>query len=220
METNEIKLVEMTPEQAAEFEQFKMDKAQKDLVNQQLAERKKYKGMIDEYINTVYPKIQECSKRLSEVKKEIIETFQTAIKLKSELFSVKEEQRSHTFSNNDGTIRIMVGNYTTDGYADTATEGIAIVKEVVSSLAKDPESQALVTGILKLISKDQKGNLKPSRVIQLKQMALELSNKRLIEGVSIIEEAYKPQISKLFIRAEYKDEDMAWVNIPLGITEA
>jgi len=220
MENNGIKLVEMTPEQAAEFEAFKMDKELKEKTKQQLNEREKYKIMIDDYISGVFPNLQTCSKTIANVKREVIDTFKAAIELKTELFNVKDEQRSHTFTHRNGTMRIMVGNYTADGYADTVNEGVAIVKEIVSSLAKDEQSQALTTAILKLLSKDQKGSLKPSRVLQLKQMAIQLHNDRLSEAVTIIEEAYQPTISKTFIRAEMKNADGAWVNVPLGITEA
>ncbi|MGC8825367.1 MAG: DUF3164 family protein, partial [Bacteroidales bacterium] len=109
---------------------------------------------------------------------------------------------------------------TTDAYRDTVNEGIAIVKEAIVGMAKDDDSRALVEAILKLLSKDQKGNLKASRVLQLRQLADRIGNERLIEGVKIIEESYQPQITKTFIRAEYKNESGAWVSIPLGMTEA
>ena len=73
---------------------------------------------------------------------------------------------------------------------------------------------------MKLLAKDQKGSLKPSRVMQLRQMADRSGNPRFIEGVAIIANAYKPTPSKTFIRAEAKDENGAWKSIPLGMTEA
>ncbi len=149
-----------------------------------------------------------------------MDTFITAIELKSELFKVNTEQMSHTFTSKDGKFRIIVGNYSCDGYADTVNEGIAIVKEVMSSVAIDEKSKALVNGILRLLSKDQNGTLKASRIIQLRQMAEELNNDRLMEGVKIIEESYKPTQSSAYIKASRKNEDNKWVNVPLGISEA
>ncbi|MDD4217473.1 MAG: DUF3164 family protein, partial [Bacteroidales bacterium] len=114
----------------------------------------------------------------------------------------------------------MLGHYETDGYDDTVNEGVAKVKAFISSMAKDPESKMLVDGILQLLSKDSKGNIKASRVIQLKKMANESQDELFIEGVQIIEDAYRPEISKSFIRAESRKEGEAWENVPLGITEA
>jgi len=78
----------------------------------------------------------------------------------------------------------------------------------------------LIETILKLLSKDKKGTLKPSRVLQLEQLGNQLGNEKFLEGVRIIKEAYKPLESKSYIRAEYKDETGSWVNVPLGMTEA
>ena len=91
---------------------------------------------------------------------------------------------------------------------------------VVCILSRRNESRILVNAVLKLLSRDQQGNLKASRVLQLRKMADELNNERFAEGVRIIEEAYQPAESKQFIRAEYRNESGAWVNIPLGMTEA
>ena len=74
--------------------------------------------------------------------------------------------------------------------------------------------------VLKLLAKDQKGNLKASRIIQLRKIAEESGNDRFMEGVRIIEEAYRPAISKQYIRVEIKDANGMWKNIPLGMTEA
>ena len=74
--------------------------------------------------------------------------------------------------------------------------------------------------VLKLLSKDQKGNLKASRVLQLRQIAEQINNDRFTEGVEIIMNSYAPIASKQFIRAFIKGEDGEWLPIPLSITDA
>ena len=98
--------------------------------------------------------------------------------------------------------------------------GIAKVKEYISSLARDEQSKILVETVLKLLSKDSKGTLKASRVLQLQQMAEKSGNADFIEGVRIIRDAYRPIESKSYVRAEYKSDSGAWVSVPLGMTEA
>ena len=68
--------------------------------------------------------------------------------------------------------------------------------------------------------KDQKGNLKASRVLQLRQMADKINDERFTEGVEIIMDAYAPIPSKQFIRAFKKGDQGEWVAIPLSITDA
>lgn len=220
MKKEKTEKVEMTPEELREFQEFQ--EAKKRRMEKEAADMRKeeYKQMVEASIYNAYERLILVSEKLKEMKQKVLADFTGAIAMKQDLYGVKTDQRSHTFTNNEGTKRITVGNYTNDGYKDTVNEGIAIVSEVVMSLAKDKESSALVEGIMKLMSKDKTGNLKASKVIQLRQMAEKLNNLRLLEGVGIIEDSYQPQISKVFIRLEYKDENNQWITIPLGITEA
>ncbi len=212
--------VTMTAEERAEFEAFKVGKAKKEAQQKAKNDREAYRNLVDEQINKSFPKLLEVSDYLKKQKSECMNTFKDALEMKAGIFGIKADQRSNTFSNSEGTRRIILGQHTTDGYLDTVEDGIAIIKEVIGSLAKDKESAILVSAVLKLLSKDQKGNLKASRVLQLRKMADELNNERFAEGVKIIEEAYRPELSKEFVRAEYKNKSGAWVNIPLGMTEA
>jgi hypothetical protein len=131
----------------------------------------------------------------------------------------QEGQRSHTFTNSRGDRRITLGTHTIDGYRDTVEDGIAMVQEYIQSLAQDENSRALVKAVLRLLSRDQAGNLKASRVLQLRRMAEESGNERFIEGVKIIEESYQPALTKQYIRAEYKDEKGQWRIVPLSVTD-
>ncbi|MCL2328944.1 MAG: DUF3164 family protein [Bacteroidetes bacterium] len=212
--------VTMSAEERAEFEAYKAEKERKEALQKAKDDREAYKNLVDEQIKTVFPKLVQTSNFLATVKTNCINAFNDALQLKSDLLRVKDEQRSHTFTNSECTHRIILGNYMVENYRDTVNEGIAIIKEVIGSLAKDKESEILVAGVLKLLSRDQKGNLKAGRVLQLRKWADELENERFAEGVRIIEEAYQPEVSKQFIRAEYKNAAGAWVNVPLGMTEA
>ena len=78
----------------------------------------------------------------------------------------------------------------------------------------------LVDSVLRLLSRDTKGTLKASRVMQLRKIANESGDARFLEGVKIIEESYNPTPSRQFIRAEIKDENGAWKSVPLGMTES
>jgi hypothetical protein len=121
----------------------------------------------------------------------------------------------------DGKTRITLGYYVNDNYNDTANDGIAMIKDYISGLAKDAETQSLVDMVLKLLSKDQKGNLKASRVLQLNAMKDRINDPRFSEGVEIIMNAYEPIASKRFIRVEERDNtESEWRTLPLSITDA
>lgn len=221
METN---IVKMTDAELEQFRAFQEDQRKKAAQEQAKEMRNTYRQMVDEEIESAIPELESISNDIKSVKSKVFENFRSILEMKHEMFRLEKgkdlENQSHTFTNSRGDKRIVLGVYVTDGYLDTADDGIAIIKEFIESLATDDKSRALVGMVLKLLAKDQKGTLKASRIIQLRKIAEETGNERFIEGVKIIEDSYRPAISKQYIRAEVKDKNGIWKTIPLGMTEA
>ncbi len=212
--------VTMTAEERQEFEAYRAEKQKKEAVAQRKQQRENYASMVDDELRATLPVLQELSEQIKTVKNTVFGNFDAILKMKSEVLGLtKDDQRSHTFTTSDSKLRLTLGVNTIDGYRDTVEDGIAMVKAYIESLAKDETSKALVNAVLRLLSRDQSGNIKASRVLQLRKMAEETGNERFIEGVQIIEESYQPTATKKYIRAEYKNEKGAWVNIPLGMTD-
>lgn len=212
--------VEMTAEERKEFEAFKAEKEKKRREQERKQMRQDYAGMVDDEIRTTIPQLRELSEQIKLVKETVFGNFDAILKMKTEITGVaRDEQNSHTFTNSDSTLRIILGVNTIDGYRDTVEDGIAMVKGYIESLAKDDATKSLVNAVLRLLSRDGQGNIKASRVLQLRKMAEDSGNERFLEGVKIIEEAYQPTITKKFIRAYYKNDKGAWCYIPLGMTD-
>ena len=220
-ELNEQTVI-MTAEERAEFEAFQREKAKKAAEEKAKADREMYKQMVDEEIENSIPVLLGISEEIKESKQKVLDNFKAILAMKSDLFKTKmrNDQRSHTFTNSAGDKRITLGVYVTDGYRDTVEDGIAIVKEYIASLANDEKTQALVNMVFRLLSRDAKGTLKASRIVQLRKVAEDTGDARYMEGVRIIEESYQPEVSKQFIRAEMKDRNGMWRPIPLGMTES
>ena len=222
MEERSKQTVFMTEEEKAEFEAFQQAKARKAAEEKAKADREMYRQMVDEEIENSIPVLLGISEEIKESKQKVLDNFKAILAMKSDLFKTKmrNDQRSHTFTNSAGDKRITLGVYVTDGYRDTVEDGIAIVKEYIASLANDEKTQALVNMVFRLLSRDTKGTLKASRIVQLRKVAEDTGDARFMEGVRIIEESYQPEVSKQFIRAEMKDRNGMWRPIPLGMTES
>lgn len=212
--------VEMTAEERKEFEAYRAEKQKKEEKERQKKQRSEYADMVDDEVRAAIPQLRELSEQIKTVKETVFGNFDTILKMKSEVLGLtKDDQRSHTFTTGDSKLRLTLGVNTIDGYRDTVEDGIAMVKAYIESLAKDETSKALVNAVLRLLSRDQSGNIKASRVLQLRKMAEETGNDQFIDGVQIIEESYQPTATKRYIRAEYKSDKGAWVSIPLGMTD-
>ncbi len=218
----ETKTINVTADELAEFQAFQAQKAKKAEEERVKAEREQYKQLVDEEIDASIPILLSISDEIKKSKSQVMDNFKTILQMKSELFKtkVKDDQRSHTFTNSEGNKRISIGVHVTDGYRDTVEDGIAIVKEYISSLANDEKTEALVNMVFRLLARDAKGTLKASRIVQLRKVAQDVGDERFLEGVRIIEDSYQPEISKQFIRAEIKTENGVWKTIPLGMTES
>lgn len=212
--------VQMTAEEREEFEAFKAEREKKRREEERKQQRQQYATLVDEEIATTIPKLREVSEMLKKAKDDIFGNFDTILKMKSEIIGTSsDEQYSHTFTNSDSTLRIILGVNCIDGYRDTVEDGIAMVKQYIESLAKDEATKSLVNAVLRLLSRDGQGNIKASRVLQLRKMAEDSGNEKFLEGVRIIEESYQPTVTKKYIRAQYKDDKGAWRYIPLGMTD-
>lgn len=209
----------MTAEERQRYEAWKAEDEKKQAAAERKRQREEYATMVDDEINTAIPQLRELSETIRTVKDTVFGNFDAILKMKAEILGLtKDDQRSHTFTNSDSTLRITLGVNCIDGYRDTVEDGIAMVKAYIESLATDDKSKVLVSAVLRLLSRDGQGNLKASRVLQLRKMAEESGDERFIEGVRIIEESYQPTVTKRYIRAEYKDSKGAWRYIPLDMT--
>jgi hypothetical protein len=210
-----------TAQELEEFEQFKKFKAQREKQQRRRENREQYNAMVDEEIAAAVPELIGLSEQIRTVKRAVYENFKAIIDMKSDVMALTHDgQRSHTFTNTGNTARLTLGVHCVDAYRDTVEDGIAMVKEYICGLAKDEETQALVDAILQLLSKDQQGNLKASRVMQLRKLAQKSGNERFIEGVNIIEESYQPNTSKTYIRLEVRGKNGGWTTVPLAMTDA
>lgn len=212
--------VEMTAQEREEFEAFKAEKDKKRKQQERRQQRQQYAAMVDEEVATAIPQLRELSEQIKMVKETLFGNFKAILEMKSEITGIRPDgQNSHTFTTSDGKFRLILGVNTIDGYRDTVEDGVAMVKQYIEGLAKDDATRALVNAVLRLLSRDGQGNIKASRVLQLRKMAEDSGDDRFIEGVRIIEESYQPAISKKYIRAQYKNDKGAWCCIPLGMTD-
>lgn len=212
--------ITMTDEELRQFEEFKQQQLEKEAEQKRKKAREDYANLVDDEVKNAIDMLQILSNQIKSVKKTVFDNFKTVLDMKAEVIGIKEGgQCSHTFTNSNSNMRLTLGMNTIDGYRDTVEDGICIVKQYIESLAKDENSKALVNAVLRLLSRDQAGNIKASRVLQLRKMADETGNKRFKEGVKIIEESYQPTTTKRYIRAEVKNSQNGWAIIPLGVSD-
>lgn len=212
-----LKTVQISQE---EYDRLKELEAREAKAQSQKADRDAYRSIADKMVEKYFSQLVVLSADMQRIKSECLEEFREVIKTKIDMFGLRSDsQRSHTFSHSDGTKRLTIGVRTTDGYHDTAADGEEIIKEELEMLGNDDKSRSLIKTILRLLAKDNKGSLKPAKVIELRQLAEELKNDRILEGVKVIEEAYIPSVSKMYLKIEEKQQDGGWLVIPLSVTE-
>lgn len=191
------------------------DKAERARIDQ---ERQNYKDLVDVTVNTSVKKLQELSTRMERLKNEIFSEFDSVIKMKEELFNVKTDRQTDTFTTSDSRKTITIGNRINEGWDDTVEVGISMVKRYMSTMAKDENSAALVDTVISLLAKNRKGALKASKVLELEKLANKTGDKDFIEAIKIIRDAYHPVPTCQFIEVELKNEEGNPVRLPLSMS--
>lgn len=177
-----------------------------------------YKQMVDEFCVEVFGRMKKVSDQLRTEKERVFGNAELLIKQKEQLFKVKQDRHSNQFTTSNGKYTVALGYRTNDGWDDTVNEGIAKVKEYLATLASTEDGARAVSIILKLLTKDKKGNLKASSMIQLEQEAAKNGDPLFIEGVQIIRDAYRPVDSCQFISVSYKDDNGVKHTLPLSLS--
>jgi hypothetical protein len=180
------------------------------------ADRSAYKELVEQTVPKAVFKLCAASEILSNAKTEAFKFFEDVLKLKAEVYGIKEKQMTHTFS--DKKSEITIGYRINDGWDDTVNAGVAKVEKFITSLAKDKETAALVSMVFNLLKKDAKGNLKGSRVLELQKLTKEFNDEEFTDGVNIIADSYKPVKSVWFIDAALINEDGSKTSIPLSMS--
>ncbi len=138
MENSQITL---SASELAEFQAFKADQALKRAKEERKQNLETFNQMIDEQIAATIPDLQSVSEKLSSIKALVFSNFKTLLDMKKDVMKMtKDNQRSHTFTSSDGQNRIELGFYQLDNYRDTVNDGIALIKEYIRGLAKDPRN--------------------------------------------------------------------------------
>lgn len=209
-------ITKLTAEQRAEL------KAQ--LEAEERAEKQKrqddidaYKQSVDEFVRTTFERMKKVSELMRDEKNTVFTAADTIIALKDELYDTKTDRHSNSFTSSDGMISITLGRRTNDGWDDTVNVGVQKVHDFFKSMARDEEMAALTEMVMSLLARDKKGNLKASRVLQLREVARKSGYSDLMEAVDIIQQAYKPVESVEFISVQYKDENGVKQTLPLSL---
>src|SRR3712207_7530183 len=120
--------------------------------------------------------LAKLSEELKRSKEQIFEDFATIIKLKEELYGVRDNQLSHTFTTEDGK-SVVLGYRNTDSFDDTVHVGIEKVKGYIKSLASGEKKEDIERVLNLLLKKDKNGNLKANRVLELQKIAEQINDK-------------------------------------------
>lgn len=214
--SKQIRLSDLSPEAIEELKQQALAE-EKDKANKVKEERKAYKSLVDETLPELFKKLVSAAELLGRVKQEVFTGVQTLVKMKSDVYEREDEQHSHSFTTGDG-LTIIIGHRMNDGWDDTVNVGVQKVHDFLDTLGTDKKSKDLVKAILQLLSKDSKGTLKASRVLQLKKIADDMGDAKFIDAITIIQDAYRPTKSKEFVTARYTGADGVKLDLPLDIT--
>ena len=182
--------------------------------------RKKYKDRVNKKVPSLFTTLKKASDMLSVAKRKVYEELADLVNEKGAVYDRKQDQGSHTFTTDEG-VSITIGYRMNDGWDDTVDVGIQKVTDYIQSLGKDANSKKLVKTILQLLAKDKTGNLKASRVLQLKKLADDIGDAHFKDAIQIIHDAYRPAKSKQFVTARFVDAQTGvWNDLPLSISDA
>jgi hypothetical protein len=216
-----INLDQLTPQQIEDLTKKLKEKQQLE-ADKRRRDREAYEELKDMAIRESFQLLKNLSEMIMEVRNQVFNNFDDVLSLKQIVFSLTDEQmerqESHTFTSSDGQLSIIIGNNTVDRWDETVDVGITRVNEWLKSMAKDEESGKLVSFIHDMLKPNKDGVLKASRILDLSKKAAEFGDKKLIEAVELIREAYRPSKTSQYIKVKMKGDKGQDVYLPLSMS--
>jgi hypothetical protein len=178
----------------ANYSQAELKELRLQLEQQEKADKKKrlddiesLKEMQDQLCASWLSKLLSFSEEQTKLVDAVFNDTAPLISLKSELYDVKENQGSHTFTARDGSGSITVGHNMIIGFDGTSDIGVQKIQGYLSSLSKDDANRVKIEAILNVLMKRNKlGNLNPTRIVDLANLKSEINDYLFSEGVDIV----------------------------------
>lgn len=205
-----VQLKDLSPEDRAELA--------KQIEAEKQAEKQKkltYKQIVSDTVNSVFERLQAAADMLGDSKQNAFNELNALLDTKLEVYDVPDNQKTHTFTNTDGSKRIVIGVQPVSRWDGTESAGIEKITQFVNSLIHDTNSEKLVSMVMNFLKKDRAGYLNPNRVLELYKLKDEINDPLFTEGVEIIMAAYAPVDSSKFIEAYEKAPDGKFKNLEL-----
>ncbi|MCK9452837.1 MAG: DUF3164 family protein [Bacteroidales bacterium] len=216
-----IDIKDLTQEQIKELtEQLKQKAAEQ--ANRRKQDKETYEELKNLAIKESFQLLSSLSKTIRSVRERVFDNFADVLELKKIAYELTDEQmekqESHTFTSSDGQLSIIIGSNTVDRWDETVDVGIIKVNEWLQSMAIDEESGKLVSFITDMLKPNKDGVLKANRILDLSKKAAEFGDKKLIEAVDLIREAYRPSKTSQYIKVKMKGENGQDVWLPLSMS--
>lgn len=216
----ENKTVQLTEDEAAEYQRLKEAEAKRREEAKLKEARKEFRAMAEEAVDEVFGEIKHAEGVLRDTKLRVLGAFHALLDLKVGELGTRGEQGSYAFMNKAQTRRITIGRYKKFSYDATAEDGIEKVKGFLSSLGdntEDEDKRKLVSAVLDLLSKDRYGHIQPDKILELERLVDKFGDEQFTRGVAIIKESLIFGWTKVYFRAEEKGDMGAWRTVKLSM---
>lgn len=186
--TQTIDLGQLTPAQIKELQQ-QIEAKRKEEADK---EKRNKAALVDLTEDVVDKHIDNFVGLQGDLNQSILNLFddaKTIIDARAEVYgNKKREQESHTLTKRDGTASIKMGWNMKPTFDGTESEGIAKIKEYMSSLAGDEKNEQIMMEFLNTFLKtDAQGNYNPQLVRKLNEKREVANSKLFDDGMDIIE---------------------------------
>ena len=121
MDNKERTLVEMTPEEKAQFEAFQKEQARKAKIEAKREQRKQLQEMTDSVMAEAVAELMDCNKQLVATKLKVMETFSTLMELRKEVNEEAGKKEQDTY--------IQLGQLAEKSGNEEFQEGMRIIRE-------------------------------------------------------------------------------------------
>lgn len=210
-------LEQLTPDQLEAAVKALKKKKQEEKTKAK-ALRSEYDRKRDQYLATVFARMEALSHQLAEFKREAIAS---GLILHDEMYDAYRRKRpdkpvdSYTLTSEDGTRRIIIERSERCEYDETAEVAISQIREVLRDKFA-ARNLGMYEMLETLLMRNAKGDYDERLVAKLRKHEDRVNDPRFSDAIKMLDAAYRPVGSQTYIRAYTRDKNGPWREVTMN----
>lgn len=214
-----IDLKELNKEQLAALE-AQLEAKKKAENEKRIQDLAALETLENDVLTELFPEAQQLSNAIVTFKRKCLDKLEPLVRMKIDYGKAAPEQESYSFKKTDNSVKSVIRYNRTTRYDDGVQAAVSYSKEWLQNQVENEKTKQLVSIIDDFLSRDEKGNYSPSKLLLFVKKAEEIGAELLLKAADAIKQSIYEDMTSISVLFSHKDDMGVERKLPLSATKA